>query len=71
MTDSYEGFIECLCRVALIVFANPSLQGLYESTGMKIAMFLELWNLGDEKNLTVHREERKYLKKSEEKSEAN
>ena len=64
LTYSYEGFIESLCRVALIVFANPSLQGLYESTGMKIAMFLELWNLGDEKNLTIHREERKNLKQS-------
>lgn len=28
-------------------------------------MFLELWNLSDERNLTIHREERKILKKSE------
>ena len=56
---SYEGFVEGIGKLALIVFSNPSLAQMYSSISMKIAMFIEIWNLGDEAILTIHQQERK------------
>ncbi|KAK8800909.1 hypothetical protein WA588_001740, partial [Blastocystis sp. NMH] len=56
---NYEAFVECICRVALAVYANPVLSKASDSVGNKIASFIETWNLGDEGKLALHREERK------------
>ena len=34
---------------------------MYDAVQPKIAMFIEMWNLGDEQARVVHREERKQI----------
>ena len=58
---SYEGFVECICKTAVAVFDTPSLRSMYQSIQLRIAMFIEMWNLGDECSRITHREERKQL----------
>ena len=58
---SYEGFVECICKIAVAVFNTPSLRNMYQPIQLRIAMFIEMWNLGDECSRITHREERKQL----------
>lgn len=54
---SYEGFVECIGRTAMQVLSHPPMGGRYKTTGSKLATFIELWNLGDEGKLNLHKEE--------------
>lgn len=57
----YEGFVECICKTAVAIFNLPSLKNMYDAVQPKIAMFIEMWNLGDEQARVIHREERKQI----------
>lgn len=56
---SYEAFVECICRIAVMVFNNHSLASMYTSITEKISMLIEMWNLDDDSLLTLHQEQRK------------
>ena len=57
--------MECICKTAIAVFSTPSLRNMYQSIQLRIAMFIEIWNLGDEGSRVTHREERKQLQNGE------
>ena len=60
---SYEGFVESIGRMAVQIISWMPMGRQCKTVELKLAAFIDLWELGDEGKRVLHREERKRFQK--------